>query len=455
MSLGSSLFIAVQALLTEKGALAVTSNNISNVNTPGYTREVPNLEETPPVRLGNLSYGTGVNLASIASVRDNILQLRLNQETQNQGRLDTFTNGLNQIQTVFNEPAGAGLQSLLSNFFNSFQTLASDPTNSGARQAVIGAAQSLAAGFKQTATTLIEQQQNADQGVVQTVQRINSLTAQIARLNGEIASAAGGGQNTNSFQDQRAQLITQLSGLIDVQTVTANGNALTLTTNGGTLLVVGNQNFDLQSAADPTTNFQHVFAQGKDITATIQGGALAGDIQLRDQEIPSIATSLDTLAFNVANSVNTQNAAGFDLNGNPGGNIFTPPSGATGAALNMAVAITDPNLIAASADGTPGNNVNATALANLQSQNVVSGQSPIPYYAGIVAQIGNSGATASSQLAGENLLIQQLGDQINAVSGVSLDEEGANLILYQNAYMAASKLATVINGLFQTTINMV
>jgi len=455
VSLGSSLFIAVQALLTEKGALAVTSNNISNVNTPGYTREVANLEETPPVRLGNLSYGTGVNLASITSVRDNILQLRLNQETQNQGRLDTFTNGLNQIQTVFNEPAGAGLQSLLSNFFNSFQTLASDPTNSGARQAVIGAAQSLAAGFKQTATTLIEQQQNADQGVVQTVQRINSLTAQIARLNGEIASAAGGGQNTNSFQDQRAQLITQLSGLIDVQTVTANGNALTLTTNGGTLLVVGNQNFDLQSAADPTTNFQHVFAQGKDITATIQGGALAGDIQLRDQEIPSIATSLDTLAFNVANSVNTQNASGFDLNGNPGGNIFTPPTAATGAALNMTVAITDPNLIAASADGTPGNNVNATALANLQSQNVVSGQSPISYYAGIVAQIGNSGATASSQLAGENLLIQQLGDQINAVSGVSLDEEGANLILYQNAYMAASKVATVINGLFQTTINMV
>src|SRR5580698_3475769 len=107
---------------------------------------------------------------------------------------------------------------------------------------------------------------------------------------------------------------TQLSGLIDVQTVTANGNSLTLTTNNGTELVVGNQSFALQTAANPTTSFQDVYAQGTDITSKIQGGTLAGDIQLRDQEIPAIQNNLDTLAYNLENSVNTQNAAGFDLN---------------------------------------------------------------------------------------------------------------------------------------------
>jgi flagellar hook-associated protein 1 FlgK len=442
-------------MLTDQAALAVTSNNIANANTPGYTREVANLEEAPPVQFGNLSYGGGVELSSIQSVRDNVLQMRLNQETQSQGKLNTFTNGMNQIQTVFNEASGTGLQSLLSTFFSSFQTLSSDPTNSGDRQAVIGAAQSLAAGFNQSATTLVEQQQNADQGVVQTVQQINQITAQIATLNGEISTTAGAGLNTNSFEDQRDQLVNQLSGLIDVQTVPADGNTVTLTTNAGTELVVGNQSFNLQTAANPTTSFQDVYAQGTDITSTIQSGSLAGDISLRDQEIPTIQSNLDTLAYNIENSVNTQNAAGYDLNGNAGGNIFQVPAAVTGAALNMTVSITNPNLIAASGDGTPGDNTNATALAGLQNQNIVSGQNPITYYSGLVAQIGNDAATASSQLTGGNLLVQQLNDQISSVSGVSLDEEGANLILYQNAYTAASRVANVVDELFQTAIAMV
>ena len=455
MSLGSSLSIAVQSMLTDQSALAVSSNNIANMNTPGYTREVANLEEAPPVQFGNLSYGGGVELSSIQSIRDNILQLRLNQETQAQGKLNTFTNGMNQIQTLVNEDAGTGLQSLLSNFFNSFQTLASDPTNSGDRQAIIGAAQSSAAGFNQTASSLVEQQQNADQGVAQTVQQINQITSQIATLNNEIATTAGAGLNTNSFEDQRDQLINQLSGLIDVQTVQANGNSITLTTNGGTELVVGNQSFNLQTAANGTTGFQDVFAQGSDITSSIQSGTLAADIQLRDQEIPSIQKKLDTLAYNVENSFNTQSAAGFDLNGNAGANIFQAPTAVTGAALNMAVSITDPNGIAASGDGTQGDNTNATALANLQNQNIVSGQNPLNYYAGIVSQIGNDAATASTQLSGSNLLIQQLSDQISAESGVSLDEEGANLIQYQNAYVAASKVASVVDNLYQTAIGMI
>ena len=455
MSLGSSLSIAVQAMLADQGALAVTSNNIANVNTPGYTREVANLEEAPPSQFGNLSYGGGVELSSIQSVRNNILQLRLNQETQNQGKLNTFTDGMNQIQTVFNEDAGTGLQSLLSNFFNSFQTLSSDPTNSGDRQAVIGAAQSLAAGFQQIAATLVQQQQNADQGVTQTVQQINQLTAQIANLNQQISTTSGAGLNSNSFEDQRDQLINQLSGLIDVQTIPANGNTVTLTTSGGAQLVVGNQSFNLQTATNPSTSFQDIYAQGTDITSTIQGGTLAGDIQLRDQEIPAIQNNLDTLAYNIETAVNTQNAAGYDLNGNPGGDIFQAPSGVSGAALNMTVSITDPNLIAASGDGTPGDNSNATALANLQSQNIVNGQNPISYYSGIVSQVGNDAETASTQLTGENLLIQQLNDQINSVSGVSLNEEGANLIQYQNAYTAASRVANVVDTLYQAAIAMV
>ncbi len=455
MSLTSSLYISTEALLADQGALAVVSNNISNVNTPGYTREVADLEETPPVDVGNLQYGTGVAIGSIQSVRDNVLQLRLNQETENQGQLNTLSNGLNQIQTLFNEPAGSGLQTLLSQFYGSFQQLSSDPTNSGLRQNVISAAQSLAAGFNQSASALVAQQQDADQGVVQTVQQINQLTSQIAQLNSQISSTSGEGLNTNTFQDQRGQLINQLSQFVDVQSITADGSDLTLTTSGGAELVVGNQSFNLNTETNATTGFQDVYSQGADITSSIQSGTLAGDLQLRDQRIPSILSNLDTLANGIATSTNTQNAAGFDLNGNAGGNIFAPLAAVPGSALNLSVAITDPNKIAASADGTPGDNTNATALANLQSANVISGQNPISYYSGLVFQVGSQASTASSQLSGANLLVQQLQDQIGSVSGVSLDEEGANLILYQNAYEAAARVAGVVETLFQTAIAMV
>ena len=454
MSLSSSLFTAVSALDTDQAALAVTTDNIANANTPGYSREIANLEEAPVITYGNLQIGTGVSLANVQGVRDNVLQLRLNQEAQTEGQLNTFVNGMNQIQPVFNETAGSGLQSLISQFFNAWQTLSTDPENSGDRQAVIAAGQSLAAGFRQTASSLVTQQQSANEGVVATVGQINSLTTQIASLNQQISEESNGGQTPNALLDQRALLINQLSQSVDLQTIPADSNSLTLTTAGGTLLVAGAESFSLQTQANPATGFRDVYAQGSDITSTIQSGNLAGYLQLRDTEVPGIENSLDTLASNLATSVNTQNAAGFDLNGVAGGNFFTPPAGTAGAALNLTVALTNPVNLAASSDGTPGSNGNATVIANLQNQSIVAGETPIDYYGGIVSQVGSDTANASSSLTGQQLLVQQLQDQQNSESGVSLNEEGANLQLYQNAYDAAGRVATVIEGLFQTAINM-
>jgi len=278
MSLSVSLYTALSALDADQGALAVTSNNIANVNTPGYSREVAQFTESPIVTSGDLQFGTGVNLTGVQGIRDNVLQLRLDQQAQTQGQLNTFVSGMNQVQSVFNEPAGSGLQSAISNFYNSFQLLAADPTNLGLRQTTISDAQTLAAGFNQAAAALTAEQQSADQGVTQTVGQINTLTAQIASLNGQISAAAGGGQNPNSLLDQRALAVNQLSQLVDVQSITADSNSLTLTTKGGTLLLTGNQSFNLSTQTNAATGFQDVYAQGSDITASIQSGNLAGYI---------------------------------------------------------------------------------------------------------------------------------------------------------------------------------
>jgi len=463
--LSASLNIATQSMLAEQGAIETTTNNIANANTPGYSRQVPNLEEAGTIQIGSLTYGTGVQLGSVTSLRDAVLDLRVNQETQQQGQLNAFLEGGQQIQELFNETSGTGLQAPLSAFFNSLSGLASNPSDLTTRQNVITSVQDLATAFNQTSNNLNTLQRNTDLAVQQSVSQVNSLTAQIAQVNQQVVTATKSGENAGPFEDQRQQLINQLSNYIDVSEIDAGDGGLTLTTTSGAALVVGNQSFALSTQANPTTGFQDVYSNGSDITSQITGGALAGQIQIRDQEIPAMQNSLDTLAYNLSTAVNNQNKAGYDLNGNPGGNLFTPLTQVQGAAASLTVATTDPTLIAAS--GTPGpyntaaninatgDNSNANALLALQNQNIVDGQTPLSYYSDLVFKIGNDVSTAqTTQQAGSQTLLQ-LQNLQGGVSGVDINEEAANLVRFQTAYQASAQVATVINTLLQATINMV
>jgi flagellar hook-associated protein 1 FlgK len=220
-------------------------------------------------------------------------------------------------------------------------------------------------------------------------------------------------------------------------------------------LVVGTRSFQLSSQTDPTTGFQDVYSQGSNITSTIAGGSLGGAIQARDTTIPSVLSSLDSLASNLENSVNSVNQAGTDLNGAPGGDIFTPPpAGGSGAALQMSVAMTDPAGIAASLDGSTGDNSNLTAMLAVQNQTIVNGQTPLNAYSNLVYQIDNDVSTTQSELSGSQAVIQQIQNQIGSVSGVNINEESANLIQYQQAYQAAAQVAAVIETLTATAINL-
>ena len=259
-------------------------------------------------------------------------------------------------------------------------------------------------------------------------------------------------------RDQRQQLMNQLSNYIGVSEIDAGNGSVTLTTANGSALVVGGQSFALTTQANATTGFQDVYSNGADITSQIRGGALAGQVQIRDQEIPSIQSSLDTLAYNLSSSVNTQHAAGFDLSGTAGGALFTPLTQVSGAAASLKVAITDPSKIAASGAagaGNSGDNTNANALLALQNQNVVNGQTPVGYYSDIVFQVGNDVSTAQTNETAGSQVLQQLQNLQGGVSGVDINEEAANLVRFQNAYESSAQVVSIINSLLQTTINMV
>ncbi len=450
--LNGSLSIALSALSVSQQALATTSNNVANANTPGFSRQRPVLAAGDPVVVGELTFGTGVMLQKIESLRDPILEIQLNQETQQQSKLDTSLGQLRQIQTQFGS-ASSGIGADISNFFNSLQQLAPDPSNLALRQSVLTAAGNLATDLNNTAHSLQTQRSNLDLNVVQSVSQVNTLTAQIASVDRQISSLQNAHQDASSLVDTQTNLIRQLSGLVDVSVIPTD-QGISLALSNGTTLVSGSQSFALSSQLG-SDGVQHILAGGQDITGSLKGGSLAGLIQIRDQEIPGLGSSLDQLAAGLANALNTANKTGFDLNGNAGGNLFVPPPvGGVGAAATLSVSITDPALIAASSDRTIGSNGNLAVLSAVHDQAVANGQTPLDFYSNIVFQVGIATSNTSADVDSSNLILRQLQDQRGSVSGVSLDEEAANLIKYQTAYQAAARVVSTVNTLLDVAVNL-
>jgi flagellar hook-associated protein 1 len=451
-SLNASLAIALSGLTAEQGALEATTNNVANVNTPGYSRQVPNLVSSDPVVIDPLTLGTGVTLQSITSVRDPILESSIQQESETQGQLGAQVSALQQTQVNFTTST-SDIGTEITNFFNSINQLSASPADLSVRQGVLTAADNLATSFNSTANNLTQQQTSLDQNVVETVGQINQLSQQIAQLNGQINHLQVTGQSAGSFVDQRQQAIDQLSSLVDVSVIPSD-NSLTLTTANGTPLVMGTQSFQLQTQPN-AAGLHEVYAQGVDITSQITSGQLGGTLQVRDQQIPGIQSQLDTLAAGLANEVNGVQAAGYDLNGKAGTNLFNPPpAGGTGAAASLSVAITDPALIAASSDGTQGSNGNAEAMYALSSQTGIDGQTPTDYYSGVVFNVGNDVSNAMAEQSASTQVLQQLNDQRASISGVSLDQEAANMVQYQNAYAASAQVVTTINSMMYDVLQM-
>jgi flagellar hook-associated protein 1 len=450
--LNTSLLIGMQALEVSQGALNATSNNIANADTTGYTREIPQISENPETVSGGTVTGGGVSLNGLESVRDELLNLQIQQQTSAQSSADTESSALQQVQTYFST-SGNDIASAFSAFSSSLAELSASPSDTAVQQAVLSAGQNLAGAFNSAANGLTTVQSAMNTQVTQTVSQINSLTQQIAQLNGQVSQLTEAGQDGGTVEDQRDELVQQLSQLTGIS-VTQSSDGEVITTGNGTPLVMGSQSFSLQTTTG-SNGMQNVLdSNGTDITSTLEGGQLGGAIQMRDQVIPGYLTQLNTLASQFASAFNAAQAQGFDSNGNPGQNFFSVPTSGSGAAAGISVSITDPSQIAISSDGTSGSNGNVANLSAALTNALPSGQTPSQAYASLVFQVGNDTANAGTQSSaiGQNIL--QLTNQQSSVSGVSIDEETTNLIRYQTAYEAAARIVSTIQDLSTVTLDM-
>lgn len=449
--LNTSLLVGTQGLDAAQAALATTSNNISNANTPGYTREVTQLSENQEDLSGGIVSGGGVTVDGIQSVRDELLNLQIQQQTSLQNQADTESSSLQTIQPLFST-SGEDIASTLAAFSSSLDQLSANPSSSAFQQSVLTAGQNLAQSFNSAATGLQSAQSSADQQVSQTVSQVNALSQQIAQLNAQLTPSVIASQNGGTIEDQRDQLVQQLSSLVGIS-VSQSSNGEVITTANGSALVMGGQSFALQTTTG-SDGFQQVLdSNGNNITSSIQGGQLGGAIQVRDQVIPGYLDALNSLATQFASTFNAAQAQGYDSTGAAGQAFFSVPSGSS-AASGISVALTSGSQIAVSSDGSSGSNGNVANLLAAVNGNMSSGLTPAAAYANIVYQVGSDASNATAQSTALSDSITQLTNQQSSVSGVSIDEETTNLIRYQTAYEAAARIISTIQDLNTVTLDM-
>jgi len=451
-------FFGINTALRGRGAAQtpkdVRSHNISNVSTPGYSRQIADLQTTdpldnpvmPPGGVGEL--GSGVTVASVTRAHDDFIQQQIVYQNGVQAQQQTLSDTLSGVGQVYNDPSSQGFSTLLSNFFTSWQQLANNPSDNASRVAVVGRATNLAAGFNAAASSLQEMQGNADKQVGGFVQQINTITGQIADLNKQIAVVTATGQQPNDLADTRDTLITTLSSLANITYNKDANGMVSVSLAGAGPIVSGITTTKLATAPNGANpGFSDVVFEGQTTRLSIGGGQLGGALYARDRTLTDQLSQLRGLAQNVMSAVNTIHQGGYDKNGAAGQAFFTltPDSKMQ---VNPTIA-GDPSLVAAGKTAnSPEDGDNASAIARLQeSPASASGQTVTlqAQYAGMISALGVAGQQALSNVRTGGLVLQHLNAQQSSVSSVSLNEEASNLLRYQHAYEAAARVISIMD----------
>lgn len=449
-SLLGALSTAMSGLRAQQGAIQTAANNIANTNTPGYARRRVVLQEQVAYGGSFAAMGNGVQLTSVRSLRDSVLELRLHEETQSYGESEAYVSMMQKAEVLFGDADGA-LGNELGAFFDAMQNLSTDASSVPLREGVLTAAGNLASAFRTTSQQLVALQGNISRAVKQAVEEVNELAPQIAALNAAIHEARSE-SDASALEDQRTLLIRKMAELTSVSVMESN-EGVTLTTANGVPLVLGSHSYALE-AVPGANGSTHVSAAGEDITSELTEGKLGGLLRARDVTIPGLLTDLDELAYGFATTVNSIHHGGFDLSGNAGGDFFAQPEQVSGAAGSMTVALSNARQFAASMDGSTGGSANLARLLAVRDTAVVDGKSPVACYSAIAFRIGSELKHEEAEVAASEMVLQQLQTQRDAISGVSMDEELADLLRFQRAFQAAARVVTVVDELTEVVMNM-
>lgn len=326
MSLFGLFDIGRSALLASQTGIAVTSNNIANVNTPGYSRQEVILEIANPVSSGRGFIGRGVTVAGIRRSYDNFIQMQLLGQQQNRGRSQAINNALSEIEGVLNDQGGLGLSQSIQEFFNAWQEVSTNPEGIPQRESLLYRTRQFINASRQIEQRITSTLNNIDNTIDDTVNRVNELAKKIATLNERIVQIESGLNAEKAFdlRDQRDGMLRELSDLVDFSYREDDNGSITITV-GMRDLVSGTTANSLSSAVTGNSE-RKIIIDGIDITGRIQRGQLGGLLAVRGDIETRALYSLRRLIASITKEVNLLHRSGYGLDGSSGNDFFYPLS---------------------------------------------------------------------------------------------------------------------------------
>lgn len=323
-SLNSVLDIAKNALLSSQKAISVTSHNIANANTPGYSRQVAVLEPMDPVSFGGLYFGTGVKTGTIERISDAFQTAQLRNATSSLSMFESKGELLKALEGVVNDLGGTGINSSLDAFFSSMQSVANNPSSYAERSVLISNSTVLAERFHEIDTYIRQSLANLNTEISAQVAEANTIGKQIADLNKQISSVEISGVSANDLRDRRDELLKGLSKIFDISVVENNIGQVDVFAGGGPFLVAG-PNASTMSVAinSEDTDVNNIVCNGVVLNNRLSGGALKGVLDAADV-FQDVRDRLNLMAATIVKEVNYQHSLGYGLDGSTGTDFFDP-----------------------------------------------------------------------------------------------------------------------------------
>ena len=439
--------------------LNVTAQNTANAMTDGYTRQEAMVSTIGASGGSSNSAGNGVQVDSIRRVSN---QYQVNQvwyAASDYGYYSTQQTYLTQLETVLSDD-NTSLSGGFDEFFAALNDATTSPDDSALREQVISEAGALSLRVDNTLDYISSQSSEIISQEQAMVTQINTLTSGIASYNQQIATAEANGDNASSLYDARDQMVEDLSGMMDVQvSIDDEGNYNIALQNGQPLVSGQNSStIALQSNGDGSQSMTLTFAGTTSNMTMDTGGSLGALFDYQSDVLTPMSDTINSLAEQFADAVNSQLAQGYDLNGQAGTPLFIYDASSSDGPLEVNPDITEDQLAFSSSPDESGNSDNLQALinistepleiANLGSVTVGDACSTIISKVGIYSQQNQTEATAAANVysAAQN--------QQSSVSGVSMDEEAVNLITYQQIYEANLKVISAGADIFDSVLEM-
>ena len=457
MSNFSGLSTSITGLFAHRQRIDTISENVANVDTPGYVRQRADLTSIDS-RYPGLFSGAGGNnggvSADVTRQWDELLDSAAKQALSRSSGLETQAQILDGIESELGSLESGNLAGKLQQLWNSFDDLANDPADLAVRNVVLGNVENVASELRAQAGGLDQLRDREVQRLTTGVDRVNELASTIAELDLGIAAGTASGSPPSGLIDQRDRLVTELTSLVSATVGYDADGQVRLSVDGHLLVGQGQaRTIELATVPDPSLTplgyDRLVVTSGNGRELNLTSGSLSGGLVGVNELVPQYRRALDDLAGSIVTSANTLHQAGTALDGSTGLSLFDPSAlTATQIRISADIAGQPAKVAASDGSGTLDNSV-ARALASLGADPT----GPSTEHAKMIADLGSQLATLQSRSEAASLSFDRAEGKRQSASGVNLDEELADLITAQRAYEASARMISAIDEMLDTLIN--